>query len=223
MVKKNFEKLIINYLESNFNIKIEKIDRSWLKFPSGIIAYMNGSYLTDKKGEQTGWYDLDKKIYDKLIGLEKSFYLVVFGIPEQTFVLPKEKIKDLFEGVEPGKDNEWHYHVVRKEGHYFILRSYQDRIQILKIDRLRLPSLLIILVCPISGKDQYSSWVPLRKIYYLLNTSTGISTASITFLVLLIMPFIGDPNFSLTIIIRSALISLVKLTIESTVFPVCIL
>jgi hypothetical protein len=95
----------MNYLESTFGVEIEKIDRSWLKFPSGVIVYVNGSDMIDKKGEQVGWYDLEKKIFDRLIGYEKSFYLVVLGSPDQTFILPNKKIRNLFDDVEPGKDS----------------------------------------------------------------------------------------------------------------------
>lgn len=92
--KKNFEKLLVDYLKSNYDIGIEKMEgRSWLRLPSGITLYVNGSVLEEP------WYDLDKKFYDKLIGDSKSFYVIVWKTPEQTFVIPSNKLKDLFDSA----------------------------------------------------------------------------------------------------------------------------
>jgi hypothetical protein len=66
---------------------IKEYKRSWLLIEdSGTLICVNGSKI---HGESSGWYDLDESIYKTIIATENSYLAIVFGRPEDTFVLPK--------------------------------------------------------------------------------------------------------------------------------------
>jgi MoxR-like ATPase len=84
------------FLLSKFNISVERIKRSWLKLPSETILYVNGSRAHERDNE--GWYDLEKDLFEELIGIGSSCYAIVLGDPSKTFVLPSNVVRDAFGG-----------------------------------------------------------------------------------------------------------------------------
>ena len=44
--------------------------------------------------------------------------MIILDKPELTFILPPDKVKGIFSEVTPGGDNEWHYKVRKRNGHY---------------------------------------------------------------------------------------------------------
>jgi hypothetical protein len=73
---------------------IKEYKRSWLLIEdSGTLISVNGSKI---HGESSGWYDLDESIYKTIIATENSYLAIVFGRPEDTFVLPKRLVQDIF-------------------------------------------------------------------------------------------------------------------------------
>jgi len=125
MASTNYSALLVDYLTTKFGISMHQIGRSWFQLPSGALIYVNGSKLLATQGDSYGWYDLGFKEYEKLIANSNYYYLIILDKPESTFVLPHDKVKGIFSEVSPGADNEWHYKVRQKNGHY-ILRPSND-------------------------------------------------------------------------------------------------
>jgi hypothetical protein len=125
MADTNYGSLLEDYLKTKFGITMNQIQRSWFKLPSGEIIYVNGSKLLVTQGDSYGWYDLGLNEYERLIKNPNCYCVIILDKPELTFILPPDKLKEIFSEVSPGDDNEWHYKLRKKNGHY-ILRPSND-------------------------------------------------------------------------------------------------
>lgn len=81
------------YLEDRFGLsKIPRIKRNTLRLPSGSIIH------TKKSSEKSRWYGLDTNIYEEFIDLSDGIFLALsLDGPEKTFVLPKERLLEIFD------------------------------------------------------------------------------------------------------------------------------
>jgi hypothetical protein len=79
-----FDDGLIEYLTRTYEMRIEKIKRSWFKL-NDTVVYVNGSKKLSK-GE--GFYDIDERYYNILIERSNHYYAIVFDKPEKTFVIP---------------------------------------------------------------------------------------------------------------------------------------
>jgi hypothetical protein len=113
-----------NYLSKKYSIPIEKVKgfKAGLALPSGAIIHVSGSRQHPKTG---GFYALTFKKYDDIISRQNAFYAILLENAEKMFVLPSNKVKDIFSQIDPGKDKEWHYHVNQQDGSY-ILKPNND-------------------------------------------------------------------------------------------------
>lgn len=115
-----FDDELIEYLTRTYEMRIEKIKRSWFKL-NDTVVYVNGSKKLSK-GE--GFYDIDERYYNILIERSNHYYAIVFDKPENTFVIPGQKLKEIFEGhpfyQEAGKPGEWLFTVYVKEQHHML-------------------------------------------------------------------------------------------------------
>jgi MoxR-like ATPase len=121
----DYSALLKDYLNAKFGISISKTERSWFKLPSGATIYINGSKLLVTQGDSYGRYDLEFKEYEKLVMNPNYYYVIILDKPELAFILPSDRLKEIFSQVSMGDDNEWHYKVRKKDGHY-ILRPSND-------------------------------------------------------------------------------------------------
>ena len=88
----DYSPIMADYLEKRYSITIRRIKRNTLMLPSGTIIH------TKRSSEHNVWYGLDKTTYDEFI-TEPSLWLALsLGGPAKTFVLPRAKVREIFEG-----------------------------------------------------------------------------------------------------------------------------
>ncbi len=97
------------YLQDTFKVEIEQTEPYTLRTPSNIIIYV-------KKSKTPLWYGLDKAVYDKLATHPRFYMAIVMGTPKTTFVIPKSKVIEIFNGIPTkprhGLDRErWHFKI----------------------------------------------------------------------------------------------------------------
>jgi hypothetical protein len=81
-----------SFLKREFNLDATQVKQNILRLPSGIVLH------TKYSASRSNWYGLDKKIYDEFMSLASDVFLTLsLKGPENTFVIPKEKILDMFE------------------------------------------------------------------------------------------------------------------------------
>jgi MoxR-like ATPase len=123
---KLFDDRLLSYLARQYpDAKIERVKRSWLRVvSSGALIYVNGSKEHTKN---EGWYDLEQEIYNELVSNSNSYYALILGYPEKTFVLPREQITAIFENQElvgasedAKKKPRWMFTILEKEGTHFL-------------------------------------------------------------------------------------------------------
>lgn len=73
-----------------------------------------------------GFYALTFNKYKDIISRPNAFYAILLGNADNTFVLPSNKVKNIFREIDPGEDKEWHYRIRQDNGHY-IIRPNNDR------------------------------------------------------------------------------------------------
>jgi MoxR-like ATPase len=115
----DYAPILLVYLEDKFQIKIEKVSRANLRFPSGTLVHAKGS------DADTQWFGLDKHVYDEFIQATDFYLALVFGNPDTTFVIPKKKVIEIFDGQptrkRPGRDTErWLFRIIEKDGRRII-------------------------------------------------------------------------------------------------------
>jgi MoxR-like ATPase len=122
---KNWAEILKQYLTGRYpTVKIATAARSLLRLPSGIILDVHGS------PENVKWYSLKKDYFNGLTSVNPRYYYVIMvDGPEQSLVLPLQRVKDIFEPVDPGEDNEWHYSIVKDGAHYVIEPNNDKREQ----------------------------------------------------------------------------------------------
>ncbi len=126
MADANYGLILQGFLSTKFGITVEKIGRSWFRLPSGALIYVNGSKLLSSQGDRYGWYDLEFKEYQKLIMNLNYYYVVVLDRPELTFIVPPDKLKQIFGEIRIAEDDRWYYKIRKKDNHY-ILRPSNDQ------------------------------------------------------------------------------------------------
>ena len=115
MADTNYSVLLEDYLKAKLGIRIDQVGRSWFKLPSGALIYVNGSKLLGAEGDIYGWYDLyGSKEYERLVTNPNCYYVIILDKLELTFILPYNKVKEIFSEISPGNDNEWHYKLRKK-------------------------------------------------------------------------------------------------------------
>jgi hypothetical protein len=115
-----------NYLKNTYSISVNKAKgfRSGLTLPSGAVIHVSGSKQYLHGG---GFYALTFNKYKDLESNANAFYAIVLDKPENTFVLPQLKVKQIFSGVNPGEDKKWHYDIRKEDGHYILIPSNDTR------------------------------------------------------------------------------------------------
>jgi hypothetical protein len=113
------------FLKSSYpDIKLKESGRkSWYKFPkSNSLLYIIGVGYT-------GNY-LDKNDYDFLIDLDKSYLALVHREPSNTLVIPKEKVKEIFQAQpvskHTSKSPRFTFTVIIRSGQH-ILEFFESR------------------------------------------------------------------------------------------------
>jgi hypothetical protein len=97
------------------SVEVKTASRSVLRLPSGVILHVHGS------PEDVKWYALKKDYFNELTTTNpRYYYVIIVDQPEQSLVLPLAKVKEIFDPVDPGEDQEWHYSMVRDSDHYVI-------------------------------------------------------------------------------------------------------
>lgn len=123
----DFAPRLKEYLATNYSIKVKKgSGRAHLSFPSGIIIHVWGSIVLK---DARGFYYLQEKDLKDIIENERQFFAAVFGEPENTFVFPKEAVKQFFGSypltLQEGKKPKWYFDIRQeKDGsHYLKIHS----------------------------------------------------------------------------------------------------
>ena len=90
--KDDYSPIIAEFLRDNFNLDCEHLKQNILRTPSGAIIH------TKISSSKTNWYGLDKRIFDAFISLSSDVFLALsLEGPENTFIIPKEKVLDMLE------------------------------------------------------------------------------------------------------------------------------
>jgi hypothetical protein len=90
-----FDDELIEYLTRTYEMRIEKIKRSWFKL-NDMVVYVNGS---KKLSKGDGFYDIDERYYNILIERSNHYYAIVLDKPEKTFVIPG-RFKHYYDDIE---------------------------------------------------------------------------------------------------------------------------
>jgi hypothetical protein len=114
MADTNYSVLLEGYLKAKFGIRINQVERSWFKLPSGAIIYVNGSKLLVTQEDSYGWCDLGSKEHERLVTNPNCYYVIILDKLELSFILPHNKVKEIFSEITPGNDYEWHYKLRKK-------------------------------------------------------------------------------------------------------------
>jgi predicted RNA-binding protein len=114
------------YLENKFSINLTK-KRSHIFFNSGAVIHVRGSKL---HSDGTGFYYLQQKDYEDTIKNTDRFFVIVFGKVDTVFVIPSEKLKEIFKDQPVVKrDNEepkWYFDVFENNDKKHFLRIHSD-------------------------------------------------------------------------------------------------
>ena len=144
-IKKNehdYAPILKRYLETSFSIKIDKIARANLRLPSGSVIHAKGSKNYSRTDRyRTYWFGLDKNIYDELIEMPVSYMSLSLSNPEKTFVLPKHKLREIFDGQStkkrPGRDTDrWLFHISEKNERHLLKFNNVDKTHKIEDDYL---------------------------------------------------------------------------------------
>ncbi len=57
---------------------------------------------------------IGSKEYERLVTNPNCYYVIILDKLELTFILPYNKVKEIFSEISPGNDNEWHYKLRKK-------------------------------------------------------------------------------------------------------------
>ena len=115
-----------SHLEARYSIKIEKISGRNMQLPSGTIVHAKGAKNIDKFAQGAKyWFGIDKHIYNELIDFPSAYLSLCLFEPGYTFVLPRQKIKEIFDEQpaikRPNSNTDrWHFHIVEKNGRHFL-------------------------------------------------------------------------------------------------------
>jgi MoxR-like ATPase/predicted RNA-binding protein len=114
------------YLENKFSINLTK-KRSHIFFNSGAVIHVRGSKI---HSDGTGFYYLQQKDYEDTIKNTNNFFVIVFGKVDTVFVIPPEKLKEIFKNQPVLKrDNEepkWYFDIFENNDKNHFLRIHSD-------------------------------------------------------------------------------------------------
>jgi hypothetical protein len=123
----DYAPVIMQYLERQYKVQINKIARSSLELPSGTVIMAKGS------NRKQPWFGLDRPVYEELTRYPKFFLALALGDPNIAFIIPQEKVRTIFETVptkkRPGRDTErWLFRMFNKDGRYFLKVNLVDAV-----------------------------------------------------------------------------------------------
>ena len=109
---RDFSPALKEFLESKFKVVVKKGQgRSRLVFGSGATIHVRGS----KKLPGGAFYYLQEEDYASILGYPDWFFTAVYGDPATTFVIPKGKLKAIFDGIpltkQRGKKPKWYFDI----------------------------------------------------------------------------------------------------------------
>ena len=132
--KKKFVELLEYYIKEKYPNVIFTHDTPtspWIEFTEfGSKLYVNSS---KEYKNNTGWYDLNDSIYNRIIDSKNSFIAVILGEPEKTFIFPQEKTLQIFneENKLDNKDRpRWMFSIVKKNDNNYFLKIKKDNINV---------------------------------------------------------------------------------------------
>jgi hypothetical protein len=117
---------LLQHLKKQYpRVPITHIGRR-LKLPSGDILYVRGA-IRQNHPKQEGFYDLGESSFKELVATPKLHCVLVFDTVENAFVIPREKIREIFENepVYPSKGKtplykEWHFDIWKEKGRHVL-------------------------------------------------------------------------------------------------------
>lgn len=111
----------IEFQEEKGNKEGKKKGRANLILPSEAVIHANGS-----KNDSKSFFGLDKNVYNELMKIRRPYMaLSPLFRPEVTFVLPKDKIQEIFDGQPTkkrrGRDTDrWLFRIIEKNGRHLL-------------------------------------------------------------------------------------------------------
>ncbi|MGD1838206.1 MAG: AAA family ATPase, partial [Nitrososphaeraceae archaeon] len=85
------------------------------------------------RGDNSGFYDLNQSIYDKINNKNSSFCAVILGKPGTSFIFPKQKINEFFNAQNKTQRDErhrWMFSILSDNNKYFLKVTGTERINI---------------------------------------------------------------------------------------------
>jgi hypothetical protein len=121
----DYAPVLKRYLENKYSIKIDKIARARLRLPSGVVIHSKGSKKHGKQLRDESWFGLDKNIYEELVDIPRPYMAFSLASPEVTFVLPRHKMQEIFEGQptkkRPGRSTDrWLFGISENNGRHIL-------------------------------------------------------------------------------------------------------
>jgi hypothetical protein len=118
----DYAPILKRFLENKYSTKIDKIEGANLSLLSGAVIHAKRS---KNYGKEKTWYGLDKNIYDELMNVRWPYMALSIASPEVTFVLPKGKIQEVFDGQptkkRPGRNTDrWLFRISEKDGRHLL-------------------------------------------------------------------------------------------------------
>ena len=102
--QEGYAEILKTYLETRYSINIERVDRSGLRLPSGIIINARGSgNRSEIQDQELFWFGLDRNVLDKHLQYPNTYFALVAEKPTRTYVFSKNEFLNFIENVEPGK------------------------------------------------------------------------------------------------------------------------
>ena len=118
--KSDFAGSLKKLLESNFSIEVTKY-RNHLTLPSGTSIHVRGSRILP--GDR-GFYYLLEEDFNDTVKNPNRYFSIVFGTVDKTFVLPPQKLKEIFEGQTLTRNEEskpkWYFDVIIIEDEHYL-------------------------------------------------------------------------------------------------------
>ena len=114
---------VLTYLGERYGVIAHRRSpgRGWIDFASGCSVHVNSSTQYDRSQKAyDGWYDLNKSIYDEIVGREKRFTVILLGNPEQCFILSSAKVSEFFQPSTMYERNLWHFTITKTQDSWIL-------------------------------------------------------------------------------------------------------
>jgi MoxR-like ATPase/predicted RNA-binding protein len=122
----DFATLLKTYLENKFSINLTK-KRSHIFFNSGAVIHIRGSKI---HSDGTGFYYLQQKDYEDTIKNTDRFFVIVFGNVDTVFIIPSEKLKEIFKDQpvvkRDSEEPKWYFDVFENNDKKHFLRVHSN-------------------------------------------------------------------------------------------------